>query len=75
MGTDVFIARKISIKEANLEYVSVFPFFYFGQIFEAKHQPGTFAYSNELIWKLLGETCSELAKNGLKNNSYQWTWR
>lgn len=63
LGTDVFIAREIALRAAKKEYVPVFPFFYFGQIFEAKHQPGTFAYSNELIWRLLSETCQELARN------------
>jgi creatinine amidohydrolase len=24
------------------------------------------AYSNELIWKMLEETCNELSRNGLK---------
>ncbi|WP_462318194.1 creatininase family protein [Marinilabilia sp.] len=66
LGTDVFIAREIALRAAKKEYVPVFPFFYFGQIFEAKHQPGTFAYSNELIWRLLSETCQELARNGFK---------
>jgi creatinine amidohydrolase len=37
-----------------------------GQIFEARHQPGTIAYSNDLMWKMLEETCGELSRNGLK---------
>ena len=37
-----------------------------GQIFEARHQPGTIAYSNDLMWQMLEETCAELARNGLK---------
>ena len=33
---------------------------------EAKHQPGTIAYSPELIYKRLDETCREIARNGFK---------
>jgi creatinine amidohydrolase len=44
----------------------VFPQFYFGQIYEAKHQPGTIAYSPQLVWNVLQETCDELARNGIK---------
>jgi creatinine amidohydrolase len=44
----------------------VFPPYFVGQIFEARHQPGTVAYSQELMWKMLEETCQELARNGLK---------
>ena len=66
LGTDVMVAREISERAAKDEYTIIFPYFYFGQIFEAKHQPGTLAYSNELIWKVLQETCEELARNGIE---------
>ncbi len=66
LGTDLFEAREIAFTAAKKEYAVVFPPYYFSQIFEAKHQPGTIAYSSELIWKILEETCSELARNGLK---------
>ncbi|MBA7568024.1 hypothetical protein ES708_09743 [subsurface metagenome] len=66
LATDLITAREIAIKAAQQEYTLVFPSYYFGQIFEAKHQPGTFAYSHELIWKLLEETCEELSRNGIK---------
>ncbi len=49
-----------------MEYTIVFAEYYFGQIFEAKHQPGTIAYSPELVWKMLEETCEELSRNGIK---------
>jgi creatinine amidohydrolase len=48
------------------EYAVVFPPYFTGQIFEAKHQPGAIAYSTELMWKMLDETCNELSRNGLK---------
>ncbi|MFO7620721.1 MAG: creatininase family protein [Bacteroidales bacterium] len=66
LGTDMFESRERAFKAAQLEYAVVFPPYYFGQIFEARHQPGTLAYSNELLWKLLEESCNELARNGLK---------
>lgn len=66
LGTDLLDAREISIRAAQNEYAIVFPQYYFGQIFEAKQQPGTIAYSPEIIWKLLQETCDELSRNGIK---------
>lgn len=66
LGTDLLNAREIALRAAQQEYVVVFPPFYFGQIFEAKHQPGTIAYSARLIWEALQETCDELARNGFR---------
>ena len=66
LSTDLILAREISSRAAKLEYALVFPEFYFGQIFEAKHQPGTVAYSPELVWNMLEETCEEMARNGIK---------
>ena len=66
LGTDLFECREISLRAAAKEYTIVFPSYYFGQIFEAGHQPGTIAYSSRLILDLLQETCDELARNGLK---------
>lgn len=66
LGTDVIRAKEMCRRAAGLEYCIVFPDFYAGQIFEAKHQPGTIAYSTELMLKMLDETCREIARNGLK---------
>ena len=66
LSTDMILAREISSRGAQLEYALVFPEFYFGQIFEAKHQPGTVAYSTELVWNMLEETCEEMSRNGIK---------
>ncbi|MDR0349015.1 MAG: creatininase family protein [Tannerella sp.] len=66
LGTDVIRAREMCRRAANMEYCIVYPDFYLGQIFEAKHQPGTIAYSTELMLKMLDETCREIARNGLK---------
>ena len=66
LGTDLFEARAAVEAAATKEYAVVFPPYYFGQIFEARHQPGTVAYSNHLMWQMLEETCTELSRNGLK---------
>jgi len=66
LGTDLYEARAAVVMAAEKEYAVVFPPYFVGQIFEAKHQPGTIAYSNDLMWKMLEETCEELSRNGLK---------
>jgi creatinine amidohydrolase len=66
LGTDLFEAREITCRAVEKEYAVVFPPYFTGQIFEAKHQPGAIAYSAELMWKMLDETCNELSRNGLK---------
>jgi creatinine amidohydrolase len=66
LGTDLYEAREFASRAVQKEYAVVFPSYFAGQIFEARHQPGAIAYSNELMWKMLDETCSELARNGLK---------
>ena len=66
LGTDVFTAREISFRATEKEYCIVYPFYFAGQIFEAKQQPGTIAYSSELMFKLLEETCEEISRNGVK---------
>jgi creatinine amidohydrolase len=66
LGTDLVACREAARLAAAQEYVLVFPAYYFSQIFEARHQPGTIAYSEKLIFELLQETCAELARNGIK---------
>jgi len=66
LGTDVMRAREMCRRAAGLEYAVVFPDFYVGQIFEAMQQPGTIAYSTEILLKFLHETCREISRNGLK---------
>jgi creatinine amidohydrolase len=58
--------RFAALHAAEKEYAVVFPEYYFGQIFEAKHQPGTVAYSADIQLKLLQETTDEMARNGCK---------
>ena len=66
LGTDLFDVREIALRAAKKEYALVFPEYYFSQILEAKHQPGTIAYSPKLIWDILQETCNEISRNGIK---------
>jgi len=66
LGTDVLAVRELCRRAALQEYCIIYPFYFAGQIFEAKQQPGTIAYSAELIYKLLDETCREIARNGIK---------
>jgi creatinine amidohydrolase len=66
LGTDLINVRYASIHGAEQEYAVVFPEYYFGQIFEAKHEPGTVAYSAKLQLELLQETTDEMARNGCK---------
>src|SRR4029077_3721259 len=66
LGTDLLNVRYVSLHAVEQEYALVFPEYYFGQIFEAKHEPGTIAYSMELQLKLLQETTDEMARNGCK---------
>jgi len=66
LGTDLYTAREVALRAAEKEYTVVFPWYYFSQINEARHQPGTIAYSPELIWKVLQETLDELSRNGFK---------
>jgi creatinine amidohydrolase len=65
LATDLITARDIAHKAAEKEYTIIFPPYYFGQIFESKHQPGTIAYSHKIIFDLLQETCDELSRNGI----------
>jgi creatinine amidohydrolase len=66
LGTDLINVRYASLQGAGQEYAVVFPEYYFGQIFEAKHEPGTVAYSAKLQLELLQETTDEMSRNGCK---------
>jgi creatinine amidohydrolase len=66
IGTDLLKVRYAVLQAAEKEYALVFPEYYFGQIFEAQHEPGTIAYSTHLQLELLQETTDEMARNGCK---------
>jgi creatinine amidohydrolase len=66
LGTDLLDVRYAALHAAEQEYAIVFPEYYFGQIAEARHEPGTMAYSRELQLALLQETTDGMARNGCK---------
>jgi creatinine amidohydrolase len=66
LGTDLLDVRYAALHAAEQEYAVVFPEYYFGQIAEARHEPGTIAYSREMQHALLQETTDEMARNGCK---------
>jgi creatinine amidohydrolase len=66
LGTDLLNIRYVSVNAAQQEFAVVFPEYYFGQIFEARHEPGTIAYSASLQLELLQATTDEMARNGCK---------
>jgi len=66
LGTDLINVRWAAEHGAEQEYAVVFPAYYFGQIFEARHEPGTVAYSARLQLDLLQETTDEMGRNGCK---------
>jgi creatinine amidohydrolase len=66
LGTDLLDVRYAALHAAEQEYAVVFPEYYFGQIAEARHEPGTMAYSRSIQLALLQETTDEMARNGCK---------
>jgi creatinine amidohydrolase len=66
LGTDLLDVRFAALHAAEQDYAVVFPEYYFGQIAEARHEPGTIAYSREMQLALLQETTDEMARNGCK---------
>jgi creatinine amidohydrolase len=66
LGTDLINVREVTARAAGQEYVLIFPEYYVGQIAEARHQPGTVAYSTLLQLQLLQETVAEMGRNGCR---------
>jgi creatinine amidohydrolase len=66
LGSDLIHVREWAARATKTEYSVVFPDYFYGQIYEAKHQPGTFALPSKLVWDLLDATCEEIARNGFK---------
>ena len=66
LGTDLINVRWVVTHAVEQEYAVVFPEYYFGQIFEARHEPGTMAYSARMQLDLLQETTDEMGRNGCK---------
>jgi creatinine amidohydrolase len=66
LGTDLITVREWTARAAKKEYAVVFPDFYFGQIYEAMHQPGAFAPPPRLVLETRQATCDEIARNGFE---------
>ena len=64
LGTDLINVRAAVLQAVKQQYAIVFPEYYFGQIAEARHQPGTVAYHSDLQLALLQATTDEMARNG-----------
>src|SRR3954471_23322762 len=66
IGSDLIQVREWAARATKKEYSVVFPDFFYGQINEARHQPGTFSLPPRVVWDLLDATCDEIARNGFK---------
>jgi creatinine amidohydrolase len=66
LGTDMYMGRWLGEAIARIEPAVVFPYYFFGQIAEARHVPGTVSLSPSLQFSLLDEVCNEISRNGLK---------
>ncbi len=66
IGSDLIKVREFSARATKKEYAVVFPDYFYGQINEAKQQPGTFALPARVVWDMLEATCDEIARNGFR---------
>jgi creatinine amidohydrolase len=66
IGSDILQAHEIAKRAVAREYAVVFPDYIFGQINEAKHQPGTFALPARVVWDVLEATLDEIGRNGFQ---------
>ncbi len=64
IGTDMYIARDLCRRAAELEPAVIFPDLIFTQILEARHVAGTIAIEPDLILSLMDNLCREIARNG-----------
>ncbi len=66
IGSDLIQVREWAARATKKEYAVVFPDYFYGQINEARHVPGTFSLPPRVVWDLLDATCEEIARNGFK---------
>ena len=64
IGADLIQVREWAARATKKEYAVVFPDYFYGQINEARHVPGSFALPQHVVWDLLEATCDEIARNG-----------
>jgi creatinine amidohydrolase len=66
IGSDLIQVREWAARATKKEYAVVFPDYFYGQINEARHQYGSFALPERVVWDLLEATCDEIGRNGFK---------
>ena len=64
LGTDMVIASETVKAAAKKSFATIFPYYFFGQIAEARHVKGTIAPSHRLIMDAILEMCDEIHRNG-----------
>lgn len=64
VGTDQISVDAVARAAAQKEPAVVFPPYYFGAIFTARHQPGTVALTRTLLFPVLEAAVNEVARNG-----------
>lgn len=66
VGCDTITVEAIAQRAAEKEPAIVFPALYFGQIAEARHQPGTVSLDHDLLLRLMRMTLDEIGRNGFR---------
>lgn len=66
LGTDLLQACALAAAATAIEPAMIFPPYFLTQILEAKHQPGTIAIDQRIMFDLLENVCGEISRNGLK---------
>lgn len=66
LGTDMYQVTSVCKAAAEAEPAIVFPYYFMGQIAEARHYPGTISTSYKLMLDVLLAMCDEISRNGLK---------
>jgi creatinine amidohydrolase len=64
VGTDMIFGQAVCKKAAEKEIAVVFPYYFLGQIAEARHSPGCISASHKLIMDAILEMCDEIHRNG-----------
>jgi len=64
LGTDQIVVDEVARRAAEEEPAVVFPSYYFSQIAEARHCPGTVSLPHELLLTLLRAVFDEIGRNG-----------
>jgi creatinine amidohydrolase len=66
VGVDLLQSRGLAEAATAIEPAMIFPPYYLTQIHEAKHQPGTIAIGQRVMFDLLENVCDEISRNGMK---------